>query len=53
MPAEERVAAQQKLQKAKAAYEDIKTRIGAINPNRLTPIYYLGRISRLFQSDLI
>lgn len=51
LPAEERVAAQLRFQDATAAYENVISRIGKININRLVPTYYLGRISRLFHSE--
>ncbi|MEK7450464.1 MAG: DnaJ domain-containing protein [Patescibacteria group bacterium] len=49
MQPEERVAAEQKFQRTTEAYGNIIKRVGKVNTNRLSPTYYLGRISQLFQ----
>lgn len=50
---EERLKAARMFQEATEALEDIKSRIGTVNPNRLAPTYYLGRIGKLFGENSV
>lgn len=52
LPSDEKVEATERFLKVTAAYRDIRSRIGTIDPNMEAPTFYLGRISEVFNTDL-